>query len=445
MLVFFTVREYTKRAFGSRSAQMIKAKKRLSEIFRKASESRNFIKVHTLYKGTKQLAVLGLGELRNMRLKAKEKLFPPSLEDMALKRELEKPYFNFDILCLDKNSLDFLEKSRNTLLAHRIFSIEGLNSGETEEFIYINCIADALLIGEAESPLSDFLREVYGFRFLNLKRAKELLTEGKAPSKLFSEVYPKVSIIVLSYNQRKLTRECIESVLFSSAYENIELIVVDNASADGSAEMLLALEKEHANLNPILNSANRGFAGGNNDGIRAAKGEYVLLLNNDTLVTRGYITTMLKYFDKIPNLGMAGACTNNIGNEAKVKVSYYDKGGMPLFAHKFARERRSKYREQSEGTLAMFCVLIKSAVFEETGLLDERYERGMFEDDDFAMSLRQAGKSLIIAEDAFVHHYGSQTFNAMKNRQYMQLFYENKRRFEEKWGTTWQLHSKRRK
>lgn len=425
---------------------MFKNKKRLSEVFRKASESENFMKLHTAYKGAKQLTTLGLGKIKNRGLKLREKLFPPSPEDWALKKELERPYYNFDILYLDKSSLDFLKSSFvDTLNAHRIFALERQSSKEIEEFIFSNCIADALVIGEEENAFSSFLREVYGFRFLSLERMKALKDGGKSISELFSEVYPKVSVIVLSYNQRKLTKECIESVLFSSAYENIEIIVVDNASADGSADMLRELEKEHPRLKVILNSENRGFAGGNNDGIRASGGEYVLLLNNDTLVTRGYITSMLKYFDKIPNLGMVGACTNNIGNEAKVRVSYYDTAGMPLFAHKFAHLNRSKYKEQTEGALAMFCVLIKSEIFEETGFLDERYERGMFEDDDFAMSLRQAGKKLIIAEDAFVHHYGSQTFNAMKNKEYMELFYENKRRFEEKWGTTWQLHSKRKK
>ncbi len=425
---------------------MLKDKKRLSEAFKKASESEKFIKLHTAYKGAKQLATLGLGKIRNQGLKLREKLSPPSPEDRALKIELEKPYYNFDILYLDEKSLDFLKSGfGGALSAHRVFPMERQSTKTIEEFVFENCISDALVIGEEENALSGFLRGYYGFRFLSLENIKELVNGGKSSSELFSETYPKVSVIVLSYNQKEMTKECIESVLFSSAYENIELIVVDNASNDGSAEMLSELHKEHPRLKVILNSENRGFAGGNNDGIRASSGEYTLLLNNDTLITRGYITSMLKYFDKIPNLGMVGACTNNIGNEARVRVSYYDKSGIPLFAHKFTSRNRTKYMVQDEGALAMFCVLIKAAVFEEVGLLDERYQRGMFEDDDFAMSLRKTGRSLIIAEDAFVHHYGSQSFNAMKNKQYMELYYENKRRFEEKWGATWQLHSKRKK
>ncbi len=373
-------------------------------------------------------------------------IFPMVDEDLVLESELTKPYFHFDILYLDRKSLVFLKLNHgDALSAHRVFSIKRQNPKTMEELIFKNCISDAIVIGKEENALSGFLKEHNGFRFLSLERMKKLVNEGKSLSELFSEVYPKVSVIVLSYNLQKMTKECIESVLFSSAYENIELIVVDNASNDGSAEMLRELEKEHSRLKVILNSENRGFAGGNNDGIRASSGEYVLLLNNDTLITRGYITSLLKYFDKIPNLGMAGPCTNNISNEAKVSVTYYDKSGMSLFAHKFTSRNRSKYIVQSEGALAMFCVLIKAAVFEEVGLLDERYVRGMFEDDDFAMSLRQAGKCLIIAEDAFVHHYGSQSFSALKIEQHLEQFYENKRRFEEKWGITWQPHSKRKK
>lgn len=425
---------------------MLKDKKILSEIFKKASESENFIKFHTVYRGAKQLAAMSVGRLKNTALKAGEKLFPPGSGDLELKKELGKQYFKFDILYMDKASLDALKSGfHDEISGHRVFPLEWQSPKEIEELIFRSCIADALVVGEEENSLSDFLREVYGFRFLSRERMNELRLAGRNLSGLFADIYPRVSVIVLSYNQQKMTKECIESVLFSSAYENMELIVVDNASVDGSAELIQGLEPEYPKLKALINKENRGFAGGNNDGIRASGGEYVLLLNNDTLITRGYITSMLKYFDKIPKLGMVGASTNMIGNEAKARVSYYDKEGLPLFAHKFTSRNRSKYIEQREGALAMFCALIKASVFEETGLLDESYECGMFEDDDFAMSLRQAGKTLIIAEDAFVHHYGSQTFNAMRNRQYMEIFYENKRRFEEKWRVTWQLHSKKRK
>jgi cellulose synthase/poly-beta-1,6-N-acetylglucosamine synthase-like glycosyltransferase len=102
-------------------------------------------------------------------------------------------------------------------------------------------------------------------------------------------VYPKISVIVLCYNQLDYTRKCVESILRVTAYPNYELVLVDNASTDSTAIYIAEVAATHQNVKIVLNKTNRGFAGGNNDGIAVSEGDYLVLLNNDTIVTRGWL------------------------------------------------------------------------------------------------------------------------------------------------------------
>ena len=94
--------------------------------------------------------------------------------------------------------------------------------------------------------------------------------------------------------------------------------------------------------------------------------------------------------------------------------------------------------------LAMFCVAMRREVFERVGSLDEQFEVGMFEDDDYARRLRQAGYKIVCAEDVFVHHFGQASMGELcGSGDYDRVLEANRRRFEEKWGITWQPHARR--
>ena len=116
---------------------------------------------------------------------------------------------------------------------------------------------------------------------------------------------PKLSIIIISFNTKRLTEECIGSVLRKTKGITFEIIIIDNASADGSVEMLGKFEKKHPNIKVILNKDNLGFGQANNQGMKIARGAYVLLLNSDTKVTNNVLGEMVSWMDESPKVGIA--------------------------------------------------------------------------------------------------------------------------------------------
>lgn len=259
-------------------------------------------------------------------------------------------------------------------------------------------------------------------------------TRGELFLESLKNNYPLVSIIILSYNQLTFTKGCIESIIDNTAYPRYELIIVDNDSKDGSVEYLEKLSSQCDYIQVVFNKINKGFAGGNNDGIRLANGEYIVLLNNDTLVTRGWLTNMLKRFVTDDKIGMVGPVTNSIGNEAKIPVSYDHISDMHQFAFQYTQRHMGLNYTPSINVLAMFCVMIRADVIEQVGLLSEEYGIGMFEDDDYANKVKAAGYKLVLAEDAFIHHYLSISFNKIESKERMELFEKNKKIYENKWG-----------
>lgn len=251
------------------------------------------------------------------------------------------------------------------------------------------------------------------------------------------EVFPKISIIVLCFNQLEYTQECVESILRNTAYPNYELILVDNHSTDQTADYLKGLDDPRIKI--VLNETNRGFAGGNNDGIRVSDGDYIVLLNNDTVVTRGWLTNMVKKYRE-KHVGVVGPVTNSIGNEAMINLGYYkDIKKMPALAYDYtARHMGENY--PNSGTLAMFCFMISRKVFEDVGELDENYGIGMFEDDDYCMAVRKAGYKVILAEDVFIHHYGNVSFKKLTDEKYRSIFEKNQSYYNTKWNTKWTMH-----
>lgn len=262
----------------------------------------------------------------------------------------------------------------------------------------------------------------------------------KEIEKSILELYKKVSIIIITYNNLEYTKKCLNSIFQMTSYPNYEIIIVDNCSIDDTVNYLKNIEKEHDNVKIILNSENLGFAKANNIGIRKSDGEYIILLNNDTIVTSGWISGFIKY---LSTYGLVGPVTNSIGNEAKIDVDYNTEDEIEEFSRKY-RNKHFNEVYSNISVLAMFCLAMKMKTFENIGELDENFEIGMFEDDDFSYRAKLNGYDIVCAEEIFIHHFGGTSFSKIQDDTYKKIFEKNKSFFENKWDIKWIPHKYRK-
>lgn len=235
------------------------------------------------------------------------------------------------------------------------------------------------------------------------------------------------SIVIPVHNNLEMTEACMESI---EAYtpEEHEVIVVDNGSTDGTPEYIL----RRKGIKVIRNEENLGFARAVNAGIRASSGNYVVVLNNDVLVTPGWLSNLLYCVESDPVVGAVGPVTGNCSGVQKIPVGFQTPEEMFRFAERWNRPDPEKWFETAR--LVAFCLLVKREVFERVGLFDERFGQGNFEDDDFCLRARLAGYKLLVAGDTYVHHIGSATF-AKSKVDYGMLMGVNQGKFAHKWAS----------
>ncbi|HOV61598.1 MAG TPA: glycosyltransferase [Candidatus Hydrogenedentes bacterium] len=217
-----------------------------------------------------------------------------------------------------------------------------------------------------------------------------------------------VNIIIPAWNQVAYTRQCLQTLADHTPPDTYRLILVDNGSTDGTAELFDAMPGAEV----IHFPENRGFAAAVNAGIHRARPGHVLLLNNDTLLPPGWLERLRIALEETPDAGMAGPVSNNVSGSQQIDtppLASFEE--MVAFAESRARAFAGRRRETAR--LVGFCLLIRDQVIRDVGLFDERYGIGNFEDDDYSLRVLRAGWRLIIAEDAFVFHYGGRTFAAM--------------------------------
>ncbi len=207
-------------------------------------------------------------------------------------------------------------------------------------------------------------------------------------------------------------------------------------NTDDTSSLLEAYAREgHEGLEELSilrNETNLGFAAGVNQALKRAKGDYIVLLNNDTVLTPGWLSGLLGVAQNVPQAGLIGPVSNEVPEPQRVTPTYgTDLHGLEGFAvnrrHTYARQVMEIER------ISGFCVLFSRYILQTVGLLDERFSLGFFEDDDLGVRVRKAGFKLLVAMDTYVHHWGSQTIRAL-GLDSGQLLTSNLEKFREKWG-----------
>jgi glycosyltransferase involved in cell wall biosynthesis len=299
------------------------------------------------------------------------------------------------------------------------------------------------------------------------------------------------SIIIPCWNQLAFTQQCFNA-LKNHTRLPWELIVIDNGSTDGTAVYLSGVRDMAAvPVTIVSNTQNLGFPAAVNQGLQLARGEYLVLLNNDVVVTDGWLDQLIALAcctktaatagnaesaegdggigleelvaaSGLPNvtivdvdsegqvdtgsgsspvrchcqrsgpIGLVGPMSNYAAPPQLIDgVPYQEMAEMPDFARRWRDAHRGEWFTVPK--LSGFCLLMKRAVYEAIGGLDERFGLGFFDDDDLAERARRAGFELAVARDLFVHHFGSRTFvgNGIDAGK---LLDQNATRFAEKWG-----------
>lgn len=230
---------------------------------------------------------------------------------------------------------------------------------------------------------------------------------------------------MVTWNQAAMTERALASIHAATRFP-YRLIVIDNAS-DAETQALLdraASSGEYGEMRLTKNADNIGWLRATNQGIAQSDAAYVCLMNTDIIAGANWLTNMVAAMDRHPEIGLANP-RGNRGSENK-RVTDED-----AYARRLERERAGAYCELDH--CRGFCMLIRRAVLDAVGALDEAYDQGFFEDNDFSRRAQQAGYICVRVDDAYVRHIKHQSFGKVPkvtNR----LWTRNQRLFEERWG-----------
>jgi len=228
-----------------------------------------------------------------------------------------------------------------------------------------------------------------------------------------------VSIVIPLYNQLAYTQGCLQSLRKTTTVD-AEIILVDNASSDGTGAYLKTLD----DVTIISNADNRGCSGAWNQGAQAASGEWIVILNNDVLLSAGWLEGLLEAASRL---------------ELDIVTPAIREGEYNYDIDSYARDFTSRMKAVvRRGRASGICFMVHRRVFEAIGIFDENFRIGQYEDTDFFLRASRAGFYLGTVGSSFLHHFGSVTQKSMKSTRITRPYaLENKAYFIRKWKLPW--------
>ncbi|MDH4020948.1 MAG: glycosyltransferase, partial [Xanthomonadales bacterium] len=261
---------------------------------------------------------------------------------------------------------------------------------------------------------------------------QEAIGDTRAPDAFPKMEQPQVSIIIPVYNKWVYTAACLRSLLEFKGKYSFEVIVVDDQSSDETAKQLEGID----GLIHLRNEKNLGFVGSCNRGARHARGEYLVMLNNDTQVLEGWLDELIDTFDREPETGLVGA--RLVYPDGSLQESggivFNDGSGWNYGRGKKAENPEYLYLREADYCSGA-CIALKTEYFLQIGAFDERYAPAYYEDTDLAFRVRESGfKVMIQPLSAVIHHEGitSGTDTSSGAKKYQTI---NQKKFVERWKT----------
>lgn len=232
-----------------------------------------------------------------------------------------------------------------------------------------------------------------------------------------------LSIVVVNLNTKDLTVGCIRSIQKEAKDLSFELLLTDNGSSDGSVEAFCEIKKEEYwkdKFTLILNDSNTGYAKANNQGIRKAKGKYILLLNNDTVVHQNALQRLVIFADKNIDAGVIGSRLLNIDDTLQMSCYHFPTIANAIKEYWFGQKGLfEKFAPKGERPTTVDSVvgaafLITPEAKKRVGILDERYF-AYFEDIDYCRQTWKKGLKVYYLPDSVITHYHGATFKKLAN------------------------------
>ncbi len=235
----------------------------------------------------------------------------------------------------------------------------------------------------------------------------------------------RCDLIMAIWNERDMTARALETIARTANFP-YRLILVDNDSDEDTRAFLeeIACTHRYGETLLIRNDRNVGWLKATNQGLERADGDFVCLINNDIVAGTDWLRRMVATMNREPDIGLA----NPRGNERSENCRVRD---VDAYAAELARRYPQHYTELDH--VSGFCMLIKREVYQKIGQLDEVFEGGHYEDDDYSRRAQRLGYRCVQCDDAFVLHLGSVSFHKVPEER-RRLIERNRRIYEERWG-----------
>ena len=234
-------------------------------------------------------------------------------------------------------------------------------------------------------------------------------------------------IVIAVWNLKEYTKNCIESIIKNTEYP-YRLIVTDNGSEAETREYLESLKNDSRlkahDYTLIRNEENLGATKALNQGLRLSKGKYAMILNNDTIMTKGWLSKMVRTAESSKDIGIVNPNSNNLGSRAPWWMS------LEKYAERLKKRYKDRYMEMA--TAVGFCYMIKREVINKIGILSEEYGLGNFEETEYSIRAARSGYKSVFSLGSYVWHKEHASFDLIDD--FEEMFEKNQKMFYEMFG-----------
>ena len=227
-----------------------------------------------------------------------------------------------------------------------------------------------------------------------------------------------ISVIIVNYNQKNFLKQCLKNIEEAKIGINYEVIIVDNNSKDNSQELLLRLTNQDSRIRVFINKKNFGFAKANNQALKEARGEYILILNPDIIILPGSVEKLYQFMKEHPDCAVAGPKLLNPNKTIQYSCCRFPKWYTPILRRTFlgklpfGKKHLRKYlmvdwdhqTVREVDWLLGAALMVKKEAIDKVGLMDERFFL-YFEDVDWCRRFHQAGFKAFYVPDSQMYHF----------------------------------------